>query len=162
MPRRPKESHNPCDKRQAQKSHRLCDYQQLLAPVELIVWLDSSEEAADRLGLEDRIRHALLNPAGIIRFGGLSLGESTHLVDEVQPLERFLQSRRYQRLASVPSGQAFLLAERGRLTLPVWVDHVGSAGTRHVTGDLRRDWPIDRAPEREQMSRIEPPEDQGR
>ena len=34
------------------------------------------------------------------------------------------------------SGRAFLTAPKGRLTLPVWVDHVGSAGTRYATGDL--------------------------
>jgi CRISPR-associated protein Cas5t len=53
-------------------------------------------------------------------------------------------------------GRAFLLAERGRLTLPVWVDHVGSAGTRYVTGDLIPNWPIDRVPERSEMPLIAP------
>src|SRR5437762_1324639 len=53
-------------------------------------------------------------------------------------------------------GQAFLLAARGRLTLPVWVDHVGSADTRYVTGDLVNDWPIERQPELNAMPRIEP------
>jgi CRISPR-associated protein Cas5t len=54
------------------------------------------------------------------------------------------------------TGRAFLLAERGRLTLPVWVDHVGSAGTRYATGNLVPDWPFDRIPGRSQMPRIEP------
>jgi CRISPR-associated protein Cas5t len=49
-----------------------------------------------------------------------------------------------------------LLAERGRLTLPVWVDHVGSVGTRYVTGNLVPDWPFDQIPDRTQMPRIEP------
>lgn len=103
------------------------DYQQLLSPVELVVWLDSSEEAADRgPSLESRVTTALVNPAEIQRFGGLSLGESTHLVDEVSLVVGDAQRQ----------GRAFLLAERGRLTLPVWVDHVGSAGTRYATGDL--------------------------
>ena len=59
-------------------------------------------------------------PRQVDRFGGLSLGESTHLVDEVRRL----------RPTDVGPMRAFLLAERGRLSLPVWVDHVGSAGTR--------------------------------
>jgi CRISPR-associated protein Cas5t len=34
--------------------------------------------------------------------------------------------------------RAYLLdpENRGRLSLPVWVDHVGSAGTRRVSGNL--------------------------
>ncbi len=32
--------------------------------------------------------------------------------------------------------QLFVVRDRGRFTLPVWVDHVGSAGTRYATGDL--------------------------
>jgi CRISPR-associated protein Cas5t len=104
------------------------DYQQLLTGVELVIWLDSAEEA--EAGLETRVRTALADPRSISRFGGLSLGESTHLVDEVSLFEAVMP-----RLEGL-SGRAFLLADRGRLTLPVWVDHVGSAGTNYVTGDL--------------------------
>ena len=103
------------------------DYQQLLTDVRLVVWIDSSEEAADRL--EDRVRTALTDPVRITRFGGLSLGESTHVVDEVCLLDRVTD-----RLPK--SGHAFLVATKGRLTLPVWVDHVGSSGTRYATGNL--------------------------
>src|SRR5262245_54804278 len=68
------------------------DFQQLLAPVELIVWLDSSEEAAaDKL--ETRVKNALSSPKTIQRFGGLSLGESTHLVDEVDLYSGRIASR---------------------------------------------------------------------
>jgi CRISPR-associated protein Cas5t len=133
------------------------DYQQLLSPVELVIWIDSSELEAPPT-LEQRVRNALVNPASIARFGGLSLGESTHLVDEVGPLEWYLQSSRFQKNPVPPCGQAFLLAERGRLTLTVWVDHVGSAKTRHVTGDLHGDWPMDRKPEVAAMSIIQPPD----
>jgi CRISPR-associated protein Cas5t len=66
----------------------------------------------------------------VSRFGGLSLGESTHLVDEVSDFEKVV-SRHAGRV-----GQFYLISDRGRLTLPVWVDHVGSAGTRYVNGDL--------------------------
>jgi CRISPR-associated protein Cas5t len=122
------------------------DYQQLLSGVELAIWLDSDEDAGDE-PLEDRVRTCLANPADIRRFGGLSLGESTHLVDEVSSLEQAAP-----RLASRP-GRAFLLADRGRLTLPIWVDHVGSAGTRYVTGDLENLAPL-AAPDRERMPKI--------
>jgi CRISPR-associated protein Cas5t len=110
------------------------DFQQLLTDVRLLIWLDSHDERGAGPALETRVQQALTQPESINlpegRFGGLSLGESTHLVDEVTLWEK-VQGR-----SDHNSGRAFLLAERGRLTLPVWVDHVGSAGTRYVTGDL--------------------------
>jgi CRISPR-associated protein Cas5t len=118
------------------------DYQQLLTPVEAVIWLDSTEEtSAERL--EDRVSHALERPDSVVRFGGLSLGESTHLVDEVS------------RFDGDPTRQAlfYLLSDTGRVTLPVWVDHVGSAGTRHVTGDLVQRELV--SPPRDRMPRIE-------
>ncbi len=122
------------------------DYQQLLTGVELIIWLDSTEERAEAPTLEDRVRTALAEPRQIDRFGGLSLGESTHLVDEVRRL----------RPTDVRRTRAFLLAERGRLSLPVWVDHVGSAETRFVTGDLSERESLE-PPTLAQMPLIEPP-----
>lgn len=104
------------------------DYQQLLSGIEMVMWLDSSEELNESPGLEDRVRGAL-DPhqrGAITRFGGLSLGESTHLVDIVKEFGPSPEQM----------GNFYLLAPRGRLTLPVWVDHVGSAGTRYVTGNL--------------------------
>jgi len=108
------------------------DYQQLLTGVELIIWVDSSDEADD--GLEQRVTDVLRDPTSITRFGGLSLGESTHLVDEVTLIGTAAPPLR-SRLDSLPC-RAFLVATRGSVTLPVWVDHVGSAGTRYVTGNL--------------------------
>jgi CRISPR-associated protein Cas5t len=107
------------------------DYQQLLAPVELAIWLDSAAEPTANDTLELRVRAAVQDPSSINRFGGLSLGESTHLVNEVD-----LLSKKFVKEYQHKKGQAFVIAERGRLTLPVWVDHVGSAGTRFVTGNL--------------------------
>jgi CRISPR-associated protein Cas5t len=126
------------------------DYQQLLSPIQLLIWIESADEAAPT-SLEQRVLSALSEPASVNRFGGLSLGESTHLVDEVSPFQP-----RHSRFASLPAqGQAFLLAERGRLSLPVWVDHVGSAGTRFVTGDLTT-VDVANAPAKDLMPRIEP------
>jgi CRISPR-associated protein Cas5t len=134
------------------------DYQQLLSSIELVLWLDSAAEQDHGPTLEERAGAALANPGSVTRFGGLSLGESTHLVDEVGPLEAYLRSRHCRQREPMPRGRAFLLADKGRLTLPVWVDHVGSAGTRYVTGDLCEDWPLDRAPSTESMPIIQPPE----
>jgi CRISPR-associated protein Cas5t len=132
------------------------DYQQLLTGpsaddpfIALLIWLDSSEESGPAPQLETKVREALTNPVGVKRFGGLSLGESTHLVDEVNLFEGRVAERLSQR-----TGQAFLLAERGRYTLPVWVDHVGSAGTRFVTGNLEPG-PLS-PPSVERLSRIAP------
>jgi CRISPR-associated protein Cas5t len=133
------------------------DYQQLLSPVELVLWLDSATERNPGPTLEERVRSALVNPAVVARFGGLALGESTHLVDEVHLLDRYIASRRFRDRQPAPRGQAFLLAKKGRLTLPVWVDHVGSAGTNYVTGNLVSDWPLDRAPSPDAMPEIKPP-----
>jgi CRISPR-associated protein Cas5t len=121
------------------------DYQQLLTDVRLVVWLDSSEERGAKL--EERVRGALAAPAGVSRFGGLSLGESTHMVDEVCLFDRVS--------ARLPNeGRAFLTATKGRMTLPVWVDHVGSAGTRYATGNFEKLPLVSPPPER--MPRISP------
>jgi CRISPR-associated protein Cas5t len=121
------------------------DYQQLLSPVDALMWLESGDEEGNNR-LEDRARLALQRPKEINRFGGLSLGESTHLVDSVKEFTPSSESR----------GRVFLLAERGRLTLPVWVDHVGSTGTNYVTGDLEEHALT--APDPKRMPRILPKE----
>ncbi|MCZ2342351.1 MAG: type I-MYXAN CRISPR-associated protein Cas5/Cmx5/DevS [Bacteroidales bacterium] len=105
------------------------DYQQLLSDVRLLVWLDSTEETGSGPKLEERVQNALSQPSSVSRFGGLSLGESTHLVNEVTPWDRV-------RDRLPPTGMAFQLDQNGRLTFPVWVDHVGAAGTRYATGNL--------------------------
>lgn len=102
------------------------DFQQLVTGSELVVWVDRGDEH-DEPALEDRVRQALRDPTSVERFGGLSLGESTHLVDTIAEVQD-----------DPPEADLFCLAPQGRLSLPVWVDHVGSAGTRHAVGDLLR------------------------
>jgi CRISPR-associated protein Cas5t len=129
------------------------DYQQLLTGVELVVWVDSSEESGQSPLLEDRVRTALdpLTRGTFSRFGGLSLGESTHLVDEVCLLDDRTRARLQER-----KPRSFLLHPTGRTTLPVWVDHVGSIGTRYVTGNLAE---CDLSPPPlERMPQIRPPD----
>jgi CRISPR-associated protein Cas5t len=122
------------------------DFQQLLTGVELILWLDSADEPVNGPTLEQRIDDAVFKKrfADISRFGGLSLGESTHLVDDVTPFHPDVAQH----------GRAFVLRERGRMTLPVWVDHVGSKGTNFVTGDLV-EMPLS-SPNRDDLPKIEP------
>lgn len=103
------------------------DFQELLTDVHLAVWLDSSSEESQGPNLEERVAIALDHPERVERFGGLSLGESTHLVNEVSRI----------RTDDDRIAHAYLLEPKGRLSLPVWVDHVGSKGTRYAVGDLK-------------------------
>ncbi len=118
------------------------DYQQLLTGrssnypfVELVIWLDSAGEVEALDNLEERVSIALdpRRRSSICRFGGLSLGESTHMVDSVS----LIDERRRQALSARPL-RIFQLQAEGSLTLPVWVDHVGSRGTRYATGTLEQ------------------------
>jgi CRISPR-associated protein Cas5t len=117
------------------------DFQELLTEVTVLVWCNgSSEQGPDTL--EERVRRALAHPEGVTRFGGWALGDSTHLINSVGELET----------AKPPAGaRAFLLDAAGSLTLPVWVDHVGSKGTRYAVGRLQA---IDRAPVPEELPQI--------
>lgn len=129
-------------------NNRRPDYQQLLTNLDLIVWLDSSDEEKPGPYLEERVLDAL-SPArrhAVSRFGGLSLGESTHLVNDVRLLP-----------ADLPEGvwQIFLEEQRGFRSFPVWVDHVGSQGTRHVSGHLEAHNPAT-PPVAQRMPRILP------
>lgn len=102
------------------------DYQQLLTSLDIVIWLDSSQENGKDPSLEMRIAHALQTPSNVDRFGGLCLGESTHLVNDLWRFEG----------DPLMNGMAFHVAPAGRRTLPVWVDHIGSSGTRYATGDF--------------------------
>lgn len=94
--------------------NRRPDFQELLTDVRLAFWIRDEETAEN--SLTERIRNSFVNPSTVDRFGGLCLGESTHLVDEVKLLEGF------------PEGfcQFLLNDEDGELSLPIWADHIGS------------------------------------
>lgn len=94
------------------------DFQELLTDIRLSVWVRKGQDKNEPT-LIDRLGKALNKPDTIVRFGGLSLGESTHLVDEIcqWPSDKAGEGR-------------FLVSdEKGDLSLPVWPDHVGSKGT---------------------------------
>lgn len=96
-------------------NNRKPDYQEMLTGLELGIWIAEGELAA-------RVRKALIAPDEIRRYGGLSLGESRDLVNEVV-LEPNWDNRH---------GQWLVSDKEGEYPLPVWVDHVGSAGTRWI------------------------------
>ncbi len=128
------------------------DYQQLLTGVEALIWFDSADEPRESgPTLEERVTAAIQSPHAISRFGGLSLGESTHLVDEVCLIDDRTRARIQQ-----AKPRSFLLHPTGRMTLPVWVDHVGSKRTRYETGNFEE---CDLAPPPvERMPQIRPPD----
>lgn len=96
-------------------NNRRPDFQELLADVRLGVWVRRGTNEANEVSLAQRLRIAIDTPSSISRFGGLSLGESTHMVDEVSEFE-----------AQRNHGKVLVAATDGDLTLPIWVDHVGS------------------------------------
>ncbi len=103
----------------AEPSNARPDYQELLTDIRLAVWITADSQAS-RPTLPERLQLAFASPATVERFGGLCLGESRDLVNSVELLS--------------PNGgtslQWIVQDDDGLLTLPVWVDHVGSRGTR--------------------------------
>lgn len=119
------------------------DFQELWCNSSLVIWLDSGEESEPPT-LEQRVRVALSDPASIRRFGGLSLGESTHLVDEVRELGA----------GEIDGGvDTFVADVMGRYTLPVWVDHVGTSGTRFCRGNIES---LSAVPDTSRLASIQP------
>ncbi|ABA23100.1 fruiting body developmental protein S-like protein [Trichormus variabilis ATCC 29413] len=112
------------------------DYQELLTNIEFIVWVDAGVDKA-KPNLVERLAEALTNPASINRFGGLCLGESRDLVNDVTllPKNYYAESMRW-----------LIRDEYGLLTLPYWVDHVGSRGTRWLRYEIQK-CPVFQPPE---------------
>ncbi len=102
------------------------EYQEILTGIKFIVWIDSlGEEVKPTLAV--RIEQAKTNPSSVKRFGCLYLGESSDLVNSVR-----LASEKY-----LKQDKKWLVKDdRGNMTLPYWVDHVGSRGTRWLRYSL--------------------------
>jgi CRISPR-associated protein Cas5t len=104
------------------------DYQELLTDIRFVVYVDSQSETAQP-NLADRLQAAFENPEAIARFGGLCLGESRDLVNSIQLIKSKDLTASWQWLEH---------NENGLLTLPYWVDHVGSQGTRWQRYSLQK------------------------
>lgn len=100
------------------------DYQELLTDIRFVVWVNSQAEVEQNL--VNRLEQAFLSSETVSRFGGLCLGESRDLVNEI----KLLTSDQELRSAQQTDYQWLLRDSQGLLTLPYWVDHVGSQGTR--------------------------------
>jgi CRISPR-associated protein Cas5t len=97
-------------------NNRRPDFQELLTDVRLAVWVRKGKFERHAPPLAERIGGALERPATVARFGGLSLGESTHLIDEVSSLDPLIKR-----------GRLLIAEDDGDLSLPIWPDHVGAA-----------------------------------
>jgi CRISPR-associated protein Cas5t len=105
------------------------DFQEILTGIYLVVWLDSNTELETTPTLAERLKAAFSNSEAIGRFGGLSLGESRDLVDSVS----LLPNNNAEPDSPYCVGAACYWLKHdpiGPLTMPYWVDHVGSAKTR--------------------------------
>jgi CRISPR-associated protein Cas5t len=96
------------------------DFQELLTGLRIAVFLRRGRNEGAAPSLAERVLSAVASPASVARWGGLSLGESTHLVDELRPL----------RDEDVAGAHLLVRDPEGPLSLPVWVDHVGSVETQ--------------------------------
>lgn len=109
------------------------DYQELLTDVEFLVWINAGTDAGTPT-LPERLQFAFVDPESINRFGGLSLGESRDLVNAVTPIAQVPQDRSLRWL---------IQDEDGLLTLPYWVDHIGSRKTRwlrYIVEEIPQQW----------------------
>ena len=95
------------------------DYQELLTDIQFVVWINSENDTAQP-NLLERLQLAFTHPENINRFGGLCLGESRDLVNVVSL---------WKNNSTTKALQWLIQDEDGLLTLPYWVDHVGSKGT---------------------------------
>jgi len=93
-------------------NNRRPDYQEILTQLQLGIWVE-------RCPLATKLENAALHPRSIERFGGLSFGESHDLVNDIQWFPEW----------GAYHGDWILGDPKGILTLPVWVDHIGSKGT---------------------------------
>jgi CRISPR-associated protein Cas5t len=92
--------------------NRRPDYQEILTDLQIAVWVADGP-------LANRLERAAKDPTSVSRYGGLSLGESRDLVDEVC----------FNPVWNGSTGRWLTRDNEGNYPLPVWVDHVGSKGT---------------------------------
>lgn len=100
-------------------NNRRPDFQELLTDLRLAAWIRPGKERVGATTLCQRVADVLDNPAACHRFGGLSLGESTHLVDELRRL----------RPGDLNEARPMISDSAGDLSLTIWPNHVGSKGT---------------------------------
>jgi CRISPR-associated protein Cas5t len=128
-------------------NNRRPDFQELLTDTRLALWIRKGVNEQNEPSLASRVKEALQQPSNVSRFGGLSLGESTHLVDEITMLNH-----------RIVKGRLLMMQDEGDLSLPIWPDHVGSStrwgqyrllGKREITSaelDNKSAWTVIQRP----------------
>ena len=100
--------------------NRTPDYQEILSGLDFGVWVGPGE-------LAEKVVLALSQRgAGIKRQGALCLGESRNLVDQVQ----------LNPIWEMEAGEWITPDKAGKISLPIWVDHVGGKGTKSLSFSL--------------------------
>ncbi len=119
------------------ENNRRPDFQELLTGVRLAVWVRAGPSEMGKPSLRELIVSVLRNPGISNRFGVLSLGESTHLVDELREL----------RPGDLQGARPLVADRDGDLSLTLWPNHVGSKGTAWNQFRLEREMMGDAPPE---------------
>lgn len=96
------------------------DYQELLTGIKFVVWIDAAADKSTP-NLAERLYNAMVNPSLVVRFGNICLGESRDLVNSI---DIFTEGSQQGSLTWLTQ------SEYGELTLPYWVDRLGSDRTR--------------------------------
>lgn len=135
-------------------ANRAPGFQELLTGITLAVWLRAGQERPGAETLASRLEAALADPAGVARFGGLSLGESTHLVNDVR---RWRERPSGHAPADPAEGRLLLRDPGGPLSLPVWPDHVGSARSRFAAYRLSEPTGLPALPAENAWTCVRPP-----
>lgn len=107
------------------------DFQEILTCIELIIWINKGEDKAN-LKLCDRISKAFADPSSINRFGALCLGESRDLVNSVELITE---------IDACLTLKYLIQDEYGDLSLPYWVDYVGSKDTHWLRYSVENCFP---------------------
>lgn len=101
--------------------------QEILTDIQFITWVASGAEPVQPT-LSERVEQALTHSSSVRRFGCLYLGESNDLVNVVKLVSDDYRSE---------SKRWLIRDDEGLMTLPYWVDHVGSRGTRRLRYRLK-------------------------
>jgi CRISPR-associated protein Cas5t len=108
------------------------DYQELLTGIKFVVWIDATADKSSP-NLAERLYQAMTDPSSVVRFGNICLGESRDLVNSI---DIFIENSQQGSLTWLTQ------SECGELTLPYWVDRLGSERTRWLRYRLIKssDW----------------------
>lgn len=87
------------------------DYQDVLTELRLRVWLRKGRDQGQP-SLPERVHQAITKPETVTRFGGLSLGESSYLINSIRQVP-----------GAANAGCLLKPDKKGFYNLPIWVDH---------------------------------------